>query len=537
MATRLEIGSSSPGLGIQKARPVFVTIIHGYPGPMEPAVPVPSGTRVLNVHRLRRSQKLGYALGHVLNDLCSSMWFTYLLLYFHKVINFNNFYAGIVLFTGQIADGLATPFVGYFSDQGDDLVLCRRYGKRKAWHVVGSVCVLASFPFIFLRCIGCERADDYAQLIYYAAFVVIFQFGWAATQISHLSLIPDLTDDAHERTGLTAYRYGATVLSSISVYLITWLFLGMAGGSMIGPENDVQFRNIMLCTVSLGAVATVLFHVLVKVDSHEENRLNGSVRPDGTFARPMAVLDWFREPTFYLVGLVYMATRLFVNLTQAYIPLYLQITLQLEASYVAIIPLVMYVVGLCTSISMKWVNRVMGRRLTFILGGLIGFAGCGWIKLGCHMDTSFTDYEIYGVAALIGMGGSTMLITSLSSTADLIGCDNETGAFVYGAMSLLDKFSNGVAVILIQQFIPNNVDTCILCREYFRDILFYVCGFAALLGSLAMASLYPFTLGERARDSRALAYESLPGGSYPGDEAEESANEPRPPNEHAPLLT
>ena len=34
---------------------------------------------------LSLGQKLGYGLGHVLNDLCASMWFTYLLLFFHQV--------------------------------------------------------------------------------------------------------------------------------------------------------------------------------------------------------------------------------------------------------------------------------------------------------------------------------------------------------------------------------------------------------------------------------------------------------------------
>lgn len=37
--------------------------------------------------------------------------------------------------------------------------------------------------------------------------------------------------------------------------------------------------------------------------------------------------DWFREPQLYQVAGVYMATRLFVNLSQAYIPLYLQVRL------------------------------------------------------------------------------------------------------------------------------------------------------------------------------------------------------------------
>jgi len=49
-----------------------------------------------------------------------------------------------------------------------------------------------------------------------------------------------------------------------------------------------------------------------------------------------------------------------------------------------------------------------------------------------------------------GAGSSVMLVTSLGITADLIGLNTESGAFVYGAMSFVDKLSNGVAVTLIQ---------------------------------------------------------------------------------------
>ncbi len=64
-------------------------------------------------------KKAGFGLGHVLNDLCASMWFTYLLLFFHRVLQFENIYAGYVLLIGQIADGISTTFVGYFSDKGE----------------------------------------------------------------------------------------------------------------------------------------------------------------------------------------------------------------------------------------------------------------------------------------------------------------------------------------------------------------------------------------------------------------------------------
>lgn len=83
---------------------------------------------------LRR--KLAYGVGHVLNDLCSAMWFSYTLIFFNKVMLFSSSLAGAVVFVGQIADGLATPFVGYFSDRGDDFWFCK-YGKRKTWHLLG----------------------------------------------------------------------------------------------------------------------------------------------------------------------------------------------------------------------------------------------------------------------------------------------------------------------------------------------------------------------------------------------------------------
>lgn len=74
----------------------------------------------------------------------------------------------------------------------------------------GTVCVLLSFPFIFSPCLGCgEATPEWAALLYYGPFIVIFQFGWAATQIAHLSLIPELVTSDHEKVELTALRYNS----------------------------------------------------------------------------------------------------------------------------------------------------------------------------------------------------------------------------------------------------------------------------------------------------------------------------------------
>ncbi len=73
--------------------------------------------------------------------------------------------------------------------------------------IAGTVCVVLSFPFLFMQCLGCSHSDMWAQFIYYSPFVVIFQIGWAATQISHLSLVPELTTSQGEKTELYSIRW------------------------------------------------------------------------------------------------------------------------------------------------------------------------------------------------------------------------------------------------------------------------------------------------------------------------------------------
>ena len=76
-------------------------------------------------------KRLGYGTGHVLNDMCASMWFTYMLLFFHNVIQLSNTNAGLIVLIGQIADGISTVLVGVLSDREYDLWIYKKYGKRK----------------------------------------------------------------------------------------------------------------------------------------------------------------------------------------------------------------------------------------------------------------------------------------------------------------------------------------------------------------------------------------------------------------------
>ncbi|XP_030766069.1 major facilitator superfamily domain-containing protein 12-like [Sitophilus oryzae] len=425
--------------------------------------------------RLPLKVYLAYGMGHVLNDVCASMWFTYLLVFLHLVLDFTNAQAGALLLIGQVADALATPFVGYYSDQGDDFFICR-YGKRKIWHLLGTICVILTFPFIFAPCVGCEDASKWSRMIYYSMFIVIFQFGWAAVQISHLSLIPEISPNEHDRTKLTAIRYAFTVLANVLVYVVTWAVLHLAGNdnNKINWTDAPKFQHIVWGVMSFGAVCSFLFHFLIK--EHEQQNGYHDVR--GTKVRT-DLKELFTDVQVYQVAINYMCSRLFINLTQVFITLYLHEALDMVASSLAVVPLTMYLASLVTSFVVGQINRAAGRKITYTFGAMLGLAACIFIHFG--KGKLYTDYLIYLVAALLGSASSIVLVSSLGVTTDLIGTRTNSGAFVYGIMSFTDKLSNGVVVEVIQGLHKDEKNTW-----FYRDILTYVCGASVILGVAAV---------------------------------------------------
>lgn len=142
------------------------------PGSPERAAEVSSG------RELPPMQRYAYGVGHMFNDLSAACWFSYLLVYLHSVAQLSNETAGEpraraprftqappppapphrhrradppasllrtgnIYLLGHVVDALCTPIVGIASDNTKS-----KYGRRKYWHLIGSIAGLLSFPFI-----------------------------------------------------------------------------------------------------------------------------------------------------------------------------------------------------------------------------------------------------------------------------------------------------------------------------------------------------------------------------------------------------
>ncbi|XP_068776409.1 major facilitator superfamily domain-containing protein 12 isoform X2 [Struthio camelus] len=389
--------------------------------------------------------RLSFAAGHFLNDLCASLWFTYLLLYLHAVLGYSHGLAGGLLLAGQVADGLCTPLLGYEADRSAG---CGRYGRRKSWHLVGTTCVLLSFPFIFNPCLGCkENTPQWAAFIYYLPFIIIFQFGWAATQISHLSLIPELVTNDHEKVELTAFRYAFTVMANITVYGLAWLLLNLQVEQPermehLGIQDVPVFRNLSLIVMGLGAVFSLIFHLGTK-----EKPYPLGVLPQPEESTPLLHKDPASPPR----------------------------------------PLLLW---------KHWLLEPAFYQLTYFVGILVILAFASWVTLTRQMGV-----EIYAAAMLLGAGSATILVTSLSMTADLIGTNTHSGAFVYGAMSFTDKMANGLAVMAIQNLHPCPTELCCpACINFYHWVMVVVTGGIAMAATVSLCCIMIWPIRVRFHD-------------------------------------
>ena len=400
--------------------------------PSSSSFPSPSPLSVPLSSRVRWS----YGVGHVLNDLVASCWFSYLLVFLRTVLLFPSTSAGVLLLIGQLSDGAATPVVGFLSDRTQS-----SFGKRRLWILAGSVMVLLTFPPIFHSPL-IPLSSLTSRVLYYAAFICLFQFAWASVQVSHLALVPELTRDGDERVYLNSLRSIFTILSNLAVFLLAFAILqGQDSGGRLGPADLSAFFQLSLLVIAIGAVFSLLFVTGVPEPLPRAKKVG---------QRRVEWYHWFARLSFYQTAVIYTCTRLMVNVSQTYIPLFLLVTLHAPKSSIASVPLTVFGAGLLSTCVCERLTRRLGSEgLTFV--------GCITVLLSCvgtFLIPASSYSAVYLIAFLLGSGTGIVGVSALSLICDLVGDCCESGAFVYGAMSFSDKISNGIAIMIAEAMTP-----------------------------------------------------------------------------------
>ena len=94
-------------------------------------------------------------------------------------------------------------------------------GQRKPWYIAGFVLVILAFLPTFQN-FNDFSDNDHLETVYYIVFPSLFNIGWAALQISHMSLVPALSCSRKRRVHFGSFRINLTISETVSHSSPTW---------------------------------------------------------------------------------------------------------------------------------------------------------------------------------------------------------------------------------------------------------------------------------------------------------------------------
>lgn len=385
-----------------------------------------------------------------------------------------------MILAGQLADGIFTPVVGLYSDKFDT-----RIGKRKPWYILGTIIVPISFYFVFEECYPCRAVGSsnsvVVAIIWYCFFASLFNVGWASIQISHMSLIPSLSPMKETKEKLIGIRNGFTYISNIAVLIIAFLLFK----TMNNPKLEFTILSIIMLAVGLFINIMFILFIdevgLAKVAHHSYRKLKDLLESHGvktslppaetveeemTYETPkkeeeaevsISWKEWVRKKQLYATGASYMLARLSNNVATAMMPFYLTAVLHVDGVkttsqahkktpwQIAIIPLCLYVGSTGMSFFIKTVSEKLSRKIQFTIGVLLTVIAA----VPMFFLTPSLEYLMIPIAVIYGIGFSFTLNNSMGFVSAFVGERGKTAAFVWGFISLFDKFSSGIGLFLL----------------------------------------------------------------------------------------
>jgi glycoside/pentoside/hexuronide:cation symporter, GPH family len=193
--------------------------------------------------RLPLSLKLAHGIGSIAYGIKDNGFSTFLLIFYNQVIGLDARMVSAALMIVLIVDAFADPVIGHLSDR-----TYTRWGRRLPWLYIAPIPLAIAWIFLW------SPPTDRDTVFYYLICVgLLVRTLLSACEVPSASLIPELTKDYDERTGLMRFRYlfGWTgglfiAILAYAVFLVPsqqypvgqlnetgYLYYGFAGGALI----------------------------------------------------------------------------------------------------------------------------------------------------------------------------------------------------------------------------------------------------------------------------------------------------------------
>ena len=254
------------------------------------------------MNRLTLRTKLGFGIG----DLGGNLFFTimgfYLLYFFTDVVGMLPALAGTALMIGKVWDAITDPITGYYSDRTKT-----RWGRRRPYMFVGAIASFFSMIMIFTPV---SLSSQMKLFIYFTFVYCLLNTAYTLVNIPYAALLPELTQNYHERTILTGWRMSFAVIGTFFGAALVMPIVEAVGWPLMG--------TFMGAVMLFSAMATIW--AIKEPKEPEVSLTDGFIRTFGEILKEKTFLTALLPWTFFITGtsmvqgaLVYYFTYIFGN--------------------------------------------------------------------------------------------------------------------------------------------------------------------------------------------------------------------------------
>ncbi len=200
-----------------------------------------------------RAEKLGVGtyVGYGVGDLAVNLFFQsailYLLIFYTDVVGISPAVAASIFLVARVVDAVTDPLMGVIADKTRT-----RWGKFRPYLIYGSV----PLSLMAVATFSAPFADGTNKILFAYATYIVFGIAYTVVSIPYSGLTAVITDDAQERTMLSAYRMAFALGGGLIVGVATLPLVDALGGGAQGYQMTLGIYGVLAILFLLVTFAT-----------------------------------------------------------------------------------------------------------------------------------------------------------------------------------------------------------------------------------------------------------------------------------------
>lgn len=380
--------------------------------------------------------KLAYGAGDMGAGMTSNLIAFSFLIFLTEVAGVSPLAAGTVLLLGKVWDGVNDPLVGMLSDRTRT-----RWGRRYPWIFLSAI----PFGITFVLMWWVPEGSASFRFWYYVVTSILFQIFFTTVNLPYTTLTAELSQNYDERTDLTSFRLGFSLLGAILA-----LALGLGITSVVANER-LQYLVIASACALLSVIPILLcvFGTFPRAQRMQAIAATAS-NPEADIEIPFFQqlrLAFSNRAFLYVVG-IYLCAWLALQITATIIPFYATFWVGLDSYFLP--ALLVQGTAILMMLPCNLISRRIGKKGLFYVGTGVWLI----VQVGLFFLQPGQAGLLYGLCIAASFGVATAYVVPWAMLPDVIELDElQTGqrreGVFYSFMTLLQKVGLALGLFLV----------------------------------------------------------------------------------------